>query len=68
MKLTNEQLKRIIKEELNSIEEQEERSEGNIQQMREKAIELINKMSVDTLVKLLTQFNPETRQVIKNML
>ena len=60
MKLTKEQLTKIIKEELNSIEEQEERSPGNIQAMKDRAIEIINKMSPNELVQLLQQINPET--------
>ena len=100
MKLTKEQLKRIIKEEIGSIkegwtrpfktvktidpdeesesekvrdttgffsgpgfddeEEEEERSPGNIQSMRERAIEIINEMSPNELVRLLRQINPET--------
>jgi hypothetical protein len=53
MKLTKEKLKRIIKEELNSIEEQEERSPVNIQAMKDRAIEIINKMSPNKLIQKL---------------
>ena len=41
-------------------EEKEERSPGNIQRMRERAIEIINEMSPNELVQLLQQINPET--------
>ena len=60
MKLTKKQLKRIIKEELGNALSEEERSPGNIQAMRDRAIEIINKMSTKDLVQLLQQINPET--------
>jgi len=47
MKLTKEQLRKIIKEELGKILSEEERSEGNFNAMKEKANRLIKKFRKD---------------------
>jgi len=73
LRLTKEQLRRIIKEELSESygdmfdpynpeghPEPDDEETQWINRMREKAIEKINEMNADQLVELLKQINPET--------